>query len=113
MQFDADTIYTETYVYAEIYVSADGTAWELLYSTQDFPIWGSDPDDDYEVETELVSGYSTGLYDVLIELYDADTGELVDEYGPNESPQFSLVPLEDSERDGLVVAPPPVTVVRP
>ena len=76
MQFDADTIYTETYVYAEIYVSADGTAWEHLYSTEDFPIWGSDPDDDYEVETELVSGYSTGLYDVLIELYDADTGEL-------------------------------------
>ena len=111
VQFDADTIYTETYVYAEIYLSADGTAWEHLYSTQDFPIWGSDPDDDYEVETDLVSGYSTGLYDVLIELYDADTGEFLDEYGPNESPLFSLVPLEDSERDGLVVAPPPVTVV--
>ncbi len=107
VQFDADTIYTEAYVYAEIYVSADGTSWEHLYSTQDFPIWGSDPDDDYEVETELVSGYSTGLYDVLIELYDADTGELVDEYGPNESPLFSVLPLEDTERDGLVVSPPP------
>ena len=100
VQFDADTIYTDAYVYAEIYLSADGTAWEHLYSTQDFPIWGSDPDDDYEVETELVSGYSTGLYDVLIELYDADTGELVDEYGPNESPLFSVLPLEDSGRDG-------------
>jgi MYXO-CTERM domain-containing protein len=111
VQFDADTIYREAYVYAEIYISADGTAWEHLYSTQDFPIWGSDPDDDYEVETDLVSGYSTGLYDVLIELYDADTGEFLDEYGPNESPLFSLVPLEDSERDGLVVVPPPVTVV--
>ena len=111
LQFDADTIYTEAYVYAEIYISADGTAWEHLYSTEDFPIWGSDPDDDYEVETDLVSGYSTGLYDVLIELYDADTGELLDEYGPNESPLFSLVPLEDSGRDGLVVEPPPVTVV--
>ena len=106
MRFDADTIYTYSYVYAEIYVSADGTAWELLYSTQDFDIWGSDPDDDYEVETELVSGYSTGLYDVLIELYDADTGELVDEFGPNESPEFSLLPLEDSGRDGALVPPP-------
>ena len=36
VQFDADTIYTYSYVYAEIYVSADGTAWEHLYSTQDF-----------------------------------------------------------------------------
>ncbi len=71
---------------------------------KDFDIWGSDPDDDYEVETELVSGYSTGLYDVLIELYDADTGELVDEFGPNESPEFSLLPLEDSGRDGAPVA---------
>jgi hypothetical protein len=107
VRFDADTIYTRTWVYAEIYVSADGIAWEHLYSTQDFAIEGTDPDDDYEVETELVSGYSTGRYDVLIELYDADTGELVDEYGPNESPEFELLPLEDSGRDGAVVVLPP------
>ena len=107
VRFDADTIHTFTYVYAEIYLSADGTAWEHLYTTQDFSIWGTSPNDDYEVETELVSGYSTGLYDVLIELYDADTGELVDEFGPDESPDFSLLPLEDSGRDGVVVSLPP------
>ena len=106
VQFDVDSIFTEAWVYAEIYVSADGTAWELLYSTDDFEVFGSDPEDDYEVETELVSGYSTGLYDVLIEIYDADTGELVDEFGPNESPEFSLVPLEDSGRDGVILPPP-------
>jgi MYXO-CTERM domain-containing protein len=106
VQFDVDTIFTEAWVYAEIYLSADGTAWEHLYSTQDFEIFGSDPDDDYEVETELVSGYSTALYDVLIEIYDADTGELVDEFGPNESPEFSLLPLEDAGRDGVIVDPP-------
>jgi hypothetical protein len=112
VQLDADTIHTYAYVYAEIYLSADGTAWEHLYSTQDFSIWGTDDDDDYEVETELVSGYSTGMYDVLVELYDADSGEFLDEFGPNESPLFSLVPLEDSGRDGLVVdVPPPITIV--
>ena len=110
MRFDADSIFDEVWLYAEIYVSADGTAWEHLYSTQDFLIEGTSPDDDYEVETELVSGYSTGRYDVLIELYDADTGELVDEYGPNENPtEFELLPLEDSGRDGAVIALPPVT----
>lgn len=108
VRFDADTIYTRTWVYAEIYLSADGTAWELLYATKDFSIEGTAPDDDYEVETELVSGYSTGRYDILIELYDADTGELVDEFGPNESPEFSLLPLEDAGRDGAVAVPPPV-----
>lgn len=110
VRFDADSIFDEVWLYAEIYVSADGTAWEHLYSTQDFLIEGTSPDDDYEVETELVSGYSTGRYDVLIELYDADTGELVDEYGPNENPtEFELLPLEDSGRDGSIVALPPIT----
>lgn len=106
VQFDVDSIFVSMFVYAEIYLSADGTAWEHLYSTQDFEVFGSDPEDDYEVETELVSGYSTGTYDVLIEIYDADTGELIDEYGPNESPEMSLLPLEDSSRDGLLALPP-------
>jgi MYXO-CTERM domain-containing protein len=111
VRLDVDTVYTESWIYAEIYLSADGTAWEHLYSTQDFAVWGSDPDDDYEVETELVSGYAAGLYDVLIEIYDADTGLLVDEFGPNESPEFSLLPLEDATRDGLPPPPPPAVVI--
>lgn len=111
VRLDADTIHTMQDVYAEIYLSADGDSWELLYSTKDFSIWGTDDDDDYEVETELVSGYSTGLYDVLIELYDSETGDFLDEYGPNESSDFSLVPLEDSGRDGIVVTQPPVTII--
>jgi hypothetical protein len=107
VRFDADTVRTSSVVYAEIYVSADGKAWELLYTTRDFSIFGTDPNDDYEVETDLVSGYSTGLYDVLIELHAASDGTLLDEYGPNESPLFSQRPLEDSGRDGLVVDPGP------
>jgi len=107
VRFDADTVHDVRYVYAEIYLSADGEAWELLTDTDDFAIWGTSPDDDYEVETELVSGYSTGKYDVLIELYDADDGVLVDEFGPRESAELALVPLEDSTRDGVVPPPPP------
>jgi hypothetical protein len=107
VRLDADSIYDVAYVYAEIYLSADGTTWEHLYTTDDFAVWGSDPEDDYEVETELVSGYSTGLYDVLIELYDADYGVLLDEYGPAESADFSMLPLEDSYRDGAIVEPLP------
>lgn len=106
VQFDADTVFDTMVIFAELFLSADGTAWEHLYSTDDFRIWGSDPDDDYEVETELVSGYSTGHYDLLIELYDAETGDLVDEFGPLESSAMALLPLEDSSRDGAIVAPP-------
>ncbi len=106
VRFDVDSIYTSSWVYAEIYLSADGNSWEHLYSTQDFEVFGSDPEDDYEVETELVSGYVAGLYDVLIEIYDADTDELVDEFGPNESSDFSMLPLEDAGRDGVPLPPP-------
>src|SRR5213075_1191669 len=80
--FDADSIFDPARLYAIIYVSADGNAWEELFTTDDFTVHGSSPDDAYEVETDLVSGYSTGLYDVLIELYDAASGTLVDSYGP-------------------------------
>ena len=61
--------------------------------------------------TEHVSGYAAGLYDVLVELYDSETGEFLDDYGPSDSPDFSLLPLEDSGRDGIVVTQPPVTIV--
>jgi hypothetical protein len=108
VRFDADTLFDTSWIYAKIFVSADGSTWEQVFETKDFAIHGSDPDDDYEVETELVSGYTAALYDVLIELYDADDGTLVDEFGPNESSDFSLLPLEDSVRDGAEPAPPPI-----
>jgi hypothetical protein len=109
--FDVDTIFPVSYVYAMIWISADGNAWERVYTTADFAVYGTAVDDDYEVETDLVSGYSTGLYDVLIELYDAQSDELLDEYGPNESPEFSLLPLEDSYRDGDAPPADPEPVV--
>ncbi|HEX5048332.1 MAG TPA: choice-of-anchor H family protein, partial [Gammaproteobacteria bacterium] len=108
VRFDADTSQAMSNVYAEIYISADGEAWEFLTDTKDFTIWATSPDDDYEVETELVSGYSTGKYDLLIELHDAATGDLIDEFGPRESAELAVLPLEDSTRDGVVPAPAPL-----
>jgi hypothetical protein len=108
--FDADTILGTANLYAIVYLSADGNAWERLFTTDDFTIRGAAPDDDYEVETDLVSGYSTGLYDVLVELYDAKTNELLDSFGPNESSDFSVLPLEDSYRDGDPPLPDPAPV---
>ena len=105
--FDADTLFSDAYVYAELYLSWDGETWERYFVSEDFLIQGSTSLDEYEVETEFVSGYPTGLYDVLIELYDADFGEFVDEFGPLQSSDFSILPIEDLEHDGV---PPPVVI---
>lgn len=98
--FDVDSYFDPAYAFARLYLG-DGEGWELYYETDDFTVLGQSPDDQYEVETELVSDYPPGLYDVLIEIYDADTGTLVDEYGPAQSSVLSLLPLEDTRFDGV------------
>ena len=99
VRFDADSYQNPAHVYAVLYLSIDGENWEHFASTEDFEINGTSPFDDYEIETELVDGYPTGFYDVLIELYDAQTDALVDEFGPAESSVMALLPLEDVGED--------------
>jgi hypothetical protein len=99
VRLDADTYLSRSWVYAMLFLSYDGETWEHFHTTDDFLIEGSTADDEYFVETELVSGYPTGIYDVLIELYDADLGVFVDDYGPLESSALSLLPLEDADSD--------------
>lgn len=105
--FDVDSYYYDSWVFAQLYLSANGSDWELFHETDDFYVDGAVPDDAYQVETELLSGYPPGLYDLLVEIYDADTLEYMDEFGPAQSSSFALLPLEDAEHD---VPPPPVVV---
>jgi hypothetical protein len=99
VRLDADTYLNQSWVYAMLYLSDDGQTWTHFYTTEDFLIGGTVADDEYFVETELLAGYPTGLYDVLIELYDADYASFVDEFGPNQSSAMSLLPIEDASRD--------------
>lgn len=105
VRIDADSLRSSAWVYAELWLSADGSTWEHYHSTDDFWIGGETSDDELFVETELVSGYPTGEYDLLVELYDADFGTYSDEFGPFESDGFALLPIEDAEHD-----PKPVQV---
>ena len=106
--FDVDTALTEADVYTRLFLRGANGVWNLIYESEVFPIFGSSGSDDYEVETELVAGYPTGDYDVLIEVYDAYYDELVVEYGPADTSALSYVPLEDVARDGLTA--PPVSI---
>lgn len=97
--FDADTIYTAAEVYAAVYLSYEGGPWNEYAVTNDFTIFGAGAGDEYVLVTELMSGYPTGDYDLLIELFDAVDGAFLASFGPEDSSELSFLPLEDFNRD--------------
>ena len=99
LTFDADTIYAAADVYAVVYLSYEYGPWNEYAETEDFSIFGASGNDEYVIETDLVAGYPTGNYDILIELYDAWDGAFVAEIGPEDTSELSLLPLEDTNRD--------------
>lgn len=99
VRFDADTSYSSARVYAKLYLSYEGGPWNHYATTAEFDIAGERGDDDYEVVTELDSGYPSGRYDVLIQLYTAEYQQLVGLIGPYETEALGTLLLEDAESD--------------
>jgi len=103
--FDVDTYYSVADIYAVAYLSYEGGPWEEYAVTEDFTIFGASGTDDYVIVTDLVSGYPKGDYDILIEVFDADTSEFLAWFGPEDTSELAFLPLEDMDRD----APAPET----
>ena len=97
--FDADTYYDVADVYAVVYLSLNGGPWNEVAATESFPIFGATSDDEYVLIIELESGYPTGRYDILIELFDSYDGEFLVDFGPADTSELSFLPLEDFNRD--------------
>lgn len=108
--FDADSYYEQAEVYAVVYLSLDGGPWNEYAVTDDFILTGTASDDDYNIVTELVSGYPTGSYDILIELFDAFDSTFLAWIGPDDTPELAFLSLEDADRD-VAVEQPEVVVV--
>lgn len=108
--FDADTYYQSAEVYAVVYLSLDGGPWNEYSATANFTLFGASADDEFNIVTELVSGYPTGSYDLLIELFDGYNDRFLASFGPVDTPELAFLPLEDSNRD-VPFIPPPTTVV--
>ena len=102
--FDAD-IYYDVYadVYAELYLRKDGGPWIHYYSTDIFTIYGESEEDEFEVNTTLEQGFEEGYYDVLIDLYDANSDTLLVSYGSDDSNTLYAIALESSEYDVIYV----------
>ena len=101
--FDADIsspiIDDQAIVYADLYLSENGGPWVLYFSTDDFVITGDASDDEFEVITQLESGYRSNNYDVLIDLYEAGYADVVATYSSNDSNELYGLPLESSDFD--------------
>lgn len=108
--FDTDTYYSIADVFAVVYLSYEGGPWNEFAYTYDFTIYANSPDDVYVIETTLATGYPTGDYDLLIEIYDSYTGYLVADLGP-EWADLSYLPLEDLQYDTPVVVRSEVVLV--
>ena len=99
VEIDADTIYSESWVYAELYLSYEGGPWNYYAISDDYPIHGDSDLDVFVIETELAEGFPAGYYDIRIELFDAESGAWVQSYGPYDDGSLSALPLEDSVYD--------------
>jgi len=108
---DADTIYASADVYAAVYLSLAGGPWNEYAVTEDFTIFGESGTDEYTLVTELMSGYPTGSYDLLIELFDSYDGSYLASFGPENTSSLSTLPLEDFNRDAPAFDQP-ITVSR-
>ncbi len=101
--FDADLLSPianqEAFVYADLYLSQNGGPWTLYFSTDNFVINGEDTADEFEVVTQLDSGYVPEHYDVLIDLYEVGYSDVVATYSSNDSNALYALPLESSDYD--------------
>jgi hypothetical protein len=96
--FDPDADFDGQYVYARIWVRAQGGEWIEEHVTEDFLVDSSGTADVYELTADWISGYPTAYYDVQIDVYDAATNGLAASAG-SERPELSRIPLEDASRD--------------
>ena len=106
IDFDPDADFDGTFVYAEVWVRAQGGEWIEEHVSDDFLVDASGDDDVYSLTADWISGYPTAFYDVQIDLRDADTGALVASAG-SERDELSRIPLEDQARDTRVNPQPP------
>ena len=103
--FDVDVNYDGATVYAKLYLSRDGEPWSQFFTTGLFSIFADDDADAYEVETELMEGYTTGYYAVLVEVYSLDHAYMVSSEVLDYHTLGRDIMIEDLGRDELYVEP--------
>lgn len=93
VEFDADTYFSQAQVYARLYLSR-GDVFEEYHTTSLFYINGDSSSDSFVVESDLLTGFPSGDYELLIELYDSYDDSLVASFDGYNDADLTLLTLE-------------------
>lgn len=116
---DVDSEYGDTEVYANIYLQSALDPLALLHKTSRFSIYGSTIGDEYRIDTELRNNFSEGEYDVVVDIHDAWSDQLLDTANARGFSNLRGLPLESGEQnqsheddhhDGIAIASDDVIV---
>lgn len=106
VEFDVDTVYNQAEVYARLYL-ARGDVFEEYHTTSLFLIEGDSSEDQFIVESELLTGFPSDDYELLIEVYDGLNDQLVASFDGFSDADLTLLTLEsrsyESEQGGVVI----------
>lgn len=93
LEFDADTAFVSADVYARLFLSR-GDVFEEYHTTSIFTINGDSSLDALVVDSQLLSGFPSGDYEMLIELYDTFDESLVAVFDGFNDADLTLLTLE-------------------
>jgi hypothetical protein len=109
LTFDIDTVYSAAPVYAVVYLGTNDN-YQAIYVTQVFYLYGDSSDDTLVLENNLMSGFPSHDYDLLIEVFDANSDELLITADYYTDSDLSYVSLESSEHE-IIYSEPGVVIV--
>ncbi|MFT4993108.1 MAG: hypothetical protein ACI965_000126 [Paraglaciecola sp.] len=109
VEFDADTVFEHADVYARLYLGR-GEVFQEFHTSSVFHIDGESSDDSFEVDSELLTGFPSGDYELLIELYDALNDELVATLDGNSDADLYSLALESADFEEVYGEPMVVIV---
>lgn len=105
VKFDANTNRSRQAVWAEFSLQRPGRPEQLFYVSSIFTLYHHSSGDWLAIDSTLENSFVTGYYDLIIRLYDANSGWLLAEISGYDDLALADLPLEDYQRDR------PVTVV--
>jgi len=97
LSMDIDVDWDWADVFAEIYLQRSGTEPRLLHITQVFSIFENAFSDRYQVDVELLDNIPSGYYDLLVDIVNASTGQVVDTVSNSTHFNLENLPLESSD----------------